>query len=430
MIARYTLARMGEIWEDEYKFHRMLEVELLVCAALAKQGKIPHTAVAYIKKKAKINCPRILELEEKTRHDVLAFVNQVSEHLGKYSRYFHFGLTSNDLSDTVLALSLRQAARILITDIQKLMAATARKAREHQYTICVGRTHGIHAEPITFGLKLALFYDELQRNLRRLEQAEEEISYGKISGAVGAFTHLDPSIEEEVCKKLGLKPSPITTQVVPRDRHAQFLSTLALVGASLERFALEIRHLQRSEVAEAMEPFTKTQKGSSAMPHKRNPVLCERMCGLSRILRANAHAALENVALWHERDISHSSVERVVIPDSTILLDYMLEQVTWIVENLVVDKEKMRQNLEQSHGLIYSQRILLALMAKGISRTESYDLVQQAAARVWERSVQFKAVLLADPAIARHLTPREIEGCFDRKYYLRNVDKIFKRVGL
>jgi adenylosuccinate lyase len=329
-----------------------------------------------------------------------------------------------------LAINLKEASKILADDIKKLMVACAKKARTHKNTVCVARTHGIHAEPITFGLKLALFYDELKRGLKNLECAQEVVSYAKISGAVGAYTHLDPAVEEYVCKRLNLKPATITTQVVPRDRHAQFLNCLAIIAGTLERFALEVRHLQRTEVGEALEPFTKTQKGSSAMPHKRNPILCERICGLSRILRANAHASLENIALWHERDISHSSVERVIIPDSTILLDYMLEKVSWIVEDLVVYKEKMLENMQKSRGLIFSQRVLLALMEKGLKRTESYDLVQRCASCVWESNLHFKDALLNDTQLKKHLSVKEIESCFDLKYYLRNVDKIYKKVGI
>lgn len=430
MIKRYTLPRMGQIWEDENRFRQMLEVELLVCEALHREGKIPKEALINIKQKAKVDIRRIQEIETKTRHDIIAFVTQVCENLGNYSRYFHLGLTSNDLLDTVLAINLREAAKILIEDIKKLIISCAKRARQHKATVCVGRTHGIHAEPITFGLKLALFYDEMKRNLKRMQEAQESISYGKISGAVGTYTHLSPSVEAYVCKKLNLKPASITTQVIPRDRHAQFISCLALIGSSLERFAQEIRHLQRSEVGEVLEPFTKTQKGSSAMPHKRNPIVCERISGLARLLRGNTQAALENVALWHERDISHSSVERVIIPDSTILLDYMLEKLNWIVENLVVYKDRMKENLAKNRGLIFSQRVLLSLMEKGLSRTESYDLVQRAASRIWETNLNFKDVLINDVQIKKHLNTREIENCFDQNYYLRFVDKIFKRVGL
>ena len=430
MIKRYTLPKMGQIWEDENKFRQMLEVELLVCEALTRERKIPKEALINIKQRARVNLSRIQEIENKTRHDVIAFVAQVCENLGDYSRYFHFGLTSNDLLDTVLAVNLREAAKILIEDVKKLLVSCAKQARVYKQTVCVGRTHGIHAEPITFGLKIALFYDEMKRNLKRLEEAQESISYGKISGAVGTYAHLDPSVEEYVCKKLNLKPVSISTQVIPRDRHAQFIATLALIGSSLERFAQELRHLQRSEVQEVLEPFTKTQKGSSAMPHKRNPILCERICGLVRLLRGNAQAALENVALWHERDISHSSVERVIIPDSTILLDYMLQKLNWIVENLIVFPEKMKENLTKSRGLIFSQRVLLALMEKGISRTESYDLVQSCASRVWETDLNFKDILMNDTQVKKYLNRQEIEACFELNYYLRNVDKIFKRVGL
>jgi len=430
MIKRYTLSRMGRIWEDGNKFRRMLELELLVCEALSREGKIPRQALINIKQRARVNPGRIQEIENKTRHDIIAFVAQVCENLGNYSRYFHFGLTSNDLLDTVLAVNLREAAKILAGDIKKLLTSCAKRAREHKRTVCVGRTHGIHAEPITFGLKLALFYDEMKRGLKRLEEALETISYGKISGAVGTYAHLGPAVEAYVCKKLNLKPAGIATQVIPRDRHARFIGCLALIGSSLERFAQEVRHLQRSEVAEVLEPFTRTQKGSSAMPHKRNPILCERISGLARILRGNAQAALENVALWHERDISHSSAERVIIPDSTILLDYMLQKLTWIMENLVVYPEKMKENLAQTRGLIFSQRLLLTLMEKGVSRTESYDLVQQAASRIWETNLNFKDVLMNTPQIKKYLSAREIEGCFDLNYYLRYVDNIFKKVGL
>ncbi|MCQ9208112.1 MAG: adenylosuccinate lyase [Omnitrophica bacterium] len=430
MIKRYTFPRMGRIWEDEHKFRRMLEVELLVCEALTRKGRIPKAALINIKQKARVNPKRIQQIENKTRHDIIAFVTQVCENLGRYSRYFHSGLTSNDLLDTVLALNLKEAAKILVEDLKKLLVSCSRRAKQYKRTICVGRTHGIHAEPITFGLKLALFYDEMKRNLKRLEQAQEGISYGKISGAVGTYAHLDPSVEAYVCKKLNLKPAGITTQVIPRDRHAQFITVLSLIASSLERFAQEIRHLQRSEVAEVLEPFTKTQKGSSAMPHKRNPILCERVSGLARVLRGNAQVALENIALWHERDISHSSAERIIIPDSTILLDYMLQKVNWIVGNLVVYPEKMKENLEKTRGLIFSQRVLLALMEKGVSRTESYDLVQRAASCVWESDLKFKDVLMNDARIQRHLKTREIEDCFNLKYYLRFVDKIFKKIGL
>ncbi|MFC1631050.1 adenylosuccinate lyase [Candidatus Omnitrophota bacterium] len=430
MIDRYTLPQMGKIWQDQNKFRQMLEVELLVCEAQSREGKVPKRALTRMKQKARINLARIQEIENKTRHDIIAFVRQVGETIGTDSRYFHVGLTSNDLLDTVLALNLRAAAKILITDLKKLLQVCAKRAREHKRTICVGRTHGIHAEPVTFGLKLALLYDELKRNLQVLEAAQANLSYAKISGAVGTYVHLNPSIEAYVCKKLNLKPTSITTQVIPRDRHAQFILSLAVIGACLERFAQEIRHLQRTEVGEALEPFTKTQKGSSAMPHKRNPILCERICGLARILRANALAGLENIALWHERDISHSSVERVIIPDSTILLDYMLQKTHWIVENLVVYPRKMQENLAESRGLIFSQRLLLALMEKQVPRSKSYDLVQQAASRVWETDLDFKDVISRDAQINKHLNTKEINECFDYKYYLRNIDKIYRRVGL
>ncbi len=430
MIKRYTLPKMGQIWDEQNKFRQMLEVELLVCEAQYREGKIPKEALLQIKQRAQVNLSRIQEIENTTNHDIIAFVRGVCENLGEYSRYFHLGLTSSDLLDTVLAVNLREAAKILVEDIKQLLSSCAKRARQYKDTICVGRTHGIHAEPVTFGLKLALFYDEMNRSLARMQQAQEEISYGKISGAVGTYAHIGPAVEEYVCKKLNLKPANISTQIIPRDRHAQFLTSLAVIGSCLERFAQEIRHLQRSEVGEVLEPFTKNQKGSSAMPHKRNPILCERIAGLSRILRANAQVALENVALWHERDISHSSAERVIIPDSTILLDYMLQKVNWIIENLIVYPEKMQENLAKSCGLIFSQRVLLALMDKGLSRSESYDLVQQAASRVWEANLDFKDVLINDARITKYLSSEEIEHCFEQNFYLRFVNRIFKKVGL
>ena len=376
MIPRYSLPKMSVVWQDESKFQKFLDIEILACEAHSKLKKIPKEAVVKIRQKARFDLRRINELEKKTQHDVIAFVSSVGESLGPYAKYLHIGLTSSDLLDTALALQARQASDILIEDLERLLKALAQKASKYKDMVCMGRSHGVHAEPTTFGLKLALMYDETKRGLERLKNAREEISVGKLSGAVGTYSNIDPFVETYVCKRLGLRPAPVSTQIISRDIHAQFLNTLALIGASLEKFATEIRHLQRTEVLEVEEPFGKGQKGSSAMPHKRNPVICERICGLSRILRANALAAMENVNLWHERDISHSSAERVIFPDSTIALDYMLNKFIEVIEGLSVYPENMLENLVRTKGLIFSQRILLSLMDKGLTRANAYDLVQ------------------------------------------------------
>ena len=431
MIDRYSLPEMSNIWQDEFKFKAMLDIEILTLEALSKQRKIPLPALRRIKKKARFNPDAIRRIEAKTQHDVVAFVQCVAQNIGPDAKYLHLGLTSSDLLDTTLGVQLKAASDILIDDLNKLSSLLAKKAKKYKDMACIGRTHGVHAEPTTFGLKLALWYDETKRNSERLLQAKEAVSLGKISGAVGTYANIEPGIEAYVCKKLGLKPAQISNQIIQRDVYAQYLSTLAIIGASLEKFATEIRHLQRTEVQEAEEPFAKGQKGSSAMPHKRNPVICERVCGLSRILRGNATVALENIALWHERDISHSSAERIIMPDSTILLDYMLHKFIEVMEGLRVYPDNMLANLVRTRGLIFSQRVLLGLMDKGLRRQKAYDLVQRCAMQSWKENSDFKEELLKEGSgVSEYLTRKDLEGIFDLEYYLRNVNKIFKRLGL
>jgi len=430
MIARYTLPAMGAIWSDEHRLRAMLDVELLVLDAQAKSGLVPRRAVAAIRRKARLNLAKIRQREAQTQHDVIAFIEHLEEHVGPAGRYLHFGLTSSDILDTSLAVLLRQATALLAADLRRLLAALASQARRHKRTLTIGRTHGVHAEPTTFGLKLAMFYDELRRHLARLERAREEISVGKISGAVGTFANVDPRVEQDVCRRLSLRPAPISTQILQRDLHAAYVTSLALIGASLEQLATEIRHLQRTEVREAEEPFGRRQKGSSAMPHKKNPVICERVTGLSRLLRGYAVTAMENVALWHERDISHSSAERVILPDATIVLDYMLQTMTEVIRGLVVHPARMRENLESTRGVTYSGQVLLALMRRGLSRRRAYELVQRCALAAWRNGAQFTDRLLRDPGIRRHLTPQEIRRCVDPQVHLKHVNRIFRRVGL
>jgi adenylosuccinate lyase len=430
MIERYSLPKMASIWQEEFKFGAMLAIELLALEALAKKGIVPPAALKKIKKKAKFNLAQIKKIEEKTQHDVVAFVTNVAQYIGPDARYLHLGLTSSDILDTTLGVQLKAASDILLDDINKLLSLLAKKAKRYKDMVCIGRTHGVHAEPTTFGLKLALWYDETRRNLARLQQAKEAVSVGKISGAVGTYANIEPWVEAYVCKKLGLEPAKISTQVIQRDVYAQYIGTLAIIGASLEKFATEIRHLQRTEVLEVEEPFAKGQKGSSAMPHKRNPVICERICGLARLLRGNAIAAMENIALWHERDISHSSVERVIIPDSTLALDYMLNKFIEVISGLNVYPDNMLANLVKTHGLIFSQRVLLELMNKGLARPKAYDLVQRCAMKTWKEGSDFKENLLRDKKVVKYLTQKDLERIFDLDYYLRNVDKIFRKVGL
>ena len=430
MIARYSRPEMTRIWSQEAKYEAWLRVELAVCEVYGRRGIIPVDALGRIKARASVNAQRIDEIEATTRHDVIAFLTNLEEALGADSRFVHIGLTSSDVVDTAQALQLQQAAELILAGLERFRGAVKALTLKHKDTLCVGRTHGIHAEPMTFGLKAALWFVEAGRNLERLKRAREAVRVGKISGAVGTFAHVDPDVEEEVCRLLGLEPATVSTQVVQRDRHAEFCAALAIVAASLEKVALEIRSLQRTEILEAEEPFTEGQKGSSAMPHKRNPVSCEQICGLARVVRTNSLAALENVALWHERDISHSSVERIILPDSTGLVDYMLDQMTRIVEGLQVYPQRMKENMERSFGLMFSQRVLLKLTDKGLPRQRAYELVQRNAMRAWRERAAFRDLLAGDPEVMSHLTLAELDGCFDPAWYLRNVDAIYRRAGL
>ncbi len=421
---------MGKIWNDENKFSIWLEIELLACEAQATLGVIPKDAVKVIREKAKFDVARIDAIEQEVKHDVIAFLTNVGEYVGDESRYIHLGMTSSDVLDTALAVQMKQSGELLLKDLEDLRDVLARRAKEFKKTVMIGRSHGIHAEPTTFGLKLALWFDETRRNIQRLRNAVETISFGQISGAVGTYEHLSPNVEEYVCKKLGLRPAPVSTQILQRDRHAEYMTTLALIGSSLEKFATEIRHLQKTEVLEAEEYFSKGQKGSSAMPHKRNPITCERIAGLSRVLRGNAQAALENVALWHERDITHSSVERIVVPDSCILLDYMISLTTNVIDKLLVYPENMKKNIDLTHGLVFSQPVLLALTKKGMKREDAYRIVQKNAMDVWQSKKDFRQVLKVDPEVNSVLSNGELEEAFDPAKSLQHVDYIFERVGL
>jgi adenylosuccinate lyase len=430
MIERYTLPEMGKIWADQNKFAIWLEIEILACEAQAELGLIPKKAVREIRKKADFEVKRILEIEETVQHDVIAFLTNVAEYVGPNSRYIHFGMTSSDILDTTLAVQMRQAGELVLKKLNDLKIILSEKAVLYKNTVMVGRTHGIHAEPVTFGLKLALWYSDTLRSITQLENALELISYGQISGAVGTYDHLDPSVEEYVCKKLNLKPAPISTQIIQRDRHAYYMNTLAVIGANLEKIAVELRHLQKTEVLEAEEPFGKGQKGSSAMPHKKNPIISERISGMARLLRGWATTAMENIALWHERDISHSSVERVIIPDATITLYYMLHKTIQLIKGMAVHPENMMKNLNLTHGLIYSQPLLLKLVEKGLSREEAYRLVQQNAMKVWENNTEFKDNLMADNEITKHLTREEVDLICNLENRLKNVNYIFKKLNL
>jgi len=430
MIARYTRPAMGRIWDEHNKFQIWLDIEILACEAQAESGVIPREAVDVIRAKASFDVARIEEIEREVKHDVIAFLTNVGEHVGPEARYIHLGMTSSDVLDTCLAVQMKQAGEILLGGLGKLSDVLSRRAKEFKTTVMVGRTHGIHAEPTTFGLKLALWFDEMRRNIDRLRSAVDRISVGQISGAVGTFEHLSPAVEEYVCARLGLTPAPVSTQILQRDRHAEYMTTLALVGSSLEKIATEVRHLQRTEVLEAEEYFAKGQKGSSAMPHKRNPITCERIAGLSRVLRGNALAAMENVSLWHERDITHSSVERIIVPDSCILLDYMIALTTDVIDRLIVYPDTMVKNLDRTHGLIFSQSVLLALTKKGMRREEAYRIVQGAAMEVWQSGRNFRDVLTGVQEVANALSAQEMDEIFNLQKSIRNVDYIFSRVGL
>lgn len=431
MISRYTRPEMGALWTEQNKVAKWLEVELAALDALAKYRYIPKDIPAKVRKKADFNLERIREIERVVNHDVIAFLTNLAEYVGPAGRYVHYGLTSSDILDTGLALQIKEASKLIRKELVTLIGYLGEKADEHRMTVMAGRSHGVHAEPTTFGLKMALFYEEFKRNLRRFDAAAENIAYGKISGAVGTFANVDPKVEEDVCRRLGLKHAPISTQIVQRDRHAEYLNTVAVIGCSLEKLATEIRGLQKTETLEVQEFFGKGQKGSSAMPHKRNPITCERVAGLSRILRGNALAGMENVALWHERDITHSSVERVIFPDSTILVHYMLTLMQGVIRDLIVLKDNMLTNLEKSKGVVFSQGLLLKLVEKGLTREAAYALVQEAAKKVWdEGGVTLREAVLADAGILGHLSRKEVESVFDYGYHLKNVNKIFARVGL
>jgi len=430
MIERYTLPKMAAIWSEENKFRNMLKIEILACEALSRLKIIPKQDLFQIKKKARIDIDRIKAIEQKTNHDVLSFVINISENVGNSAKYVHFGLTSSDVVDTALSLVMREAMDLVIKDSEALLAAFRLKAKKYKNTVMIGRSHGVHAEPITFGLKCALFYEETKRNINRLKKAREQIAYGKLSGSVGTHANVDPFVEEYVCRKLGLKAAKISSQILQRDRHAEYLSAIAIMGTSLEKFSTEFRALQKTETGEVEEYFSPTQKGSSSMPHKKNPIMFERICGLARILRGNALAGMENMPLWHERDISHSSVERVIIPDSTLLLDYMLAKMTGLVNKLTVNEERMRENLGRTRGIIFSQRVLLELIKRGLTRVEAYDMVQDAALNMQKSDIDFEEALKRNNKVRNVMGPKAIEECFDLSYHTKFVDKIFKKVGI
>ncbi len=430
MIDRYTRPEIGRIWTEEAKLSKWLEVELTALEALAHYNYIPKGIPAKVRAKAKFNLNRVKKIESTVQHDVIAFLTNLAENIGPDGRFVHFGLTSSDILDTALALQLKEASALLIKDLKELIDVLKKKAREHKRTLMVGRSHGVHAEPITFGLKAALFYSEFKRNLVRFERGAENVAYGKISGAVGTFANVPPKVEAYVCKKLGLKPAPISTQILQRDRHAEYLTTIAIIGGSLEKLATEFRNLQKTETLEVEESFGAGQKGSSAMPHKRNPITSERVVGLSRILRGNAVAALENISLWHERDITHSSVERVIFPDSTILLDHMLTTMSNVLRNLKVHKDRMLQNLEGSRGMVFSQGLLLRLIEKGCTREQAYKMVQDSAKKVWDEGWTLREAVLEDKKILTRLSRKEIDSVFNYNYHTKHVEQIFKRLGI
>lgn len=430
MIDRYALPEIKQIWSQENKYRKWLDVEICACEALAEMGLVPAQALKNIKEKADFSVQRVEEIEAVTNHDVIAFLTCVAEYVGDDSKYIHLGMTSSDVLDTALAVQMKEAGELILVKLKEFRQALLEKAAEHRYTIMMGRTHGVHAEPITFGLKMLLWVAETDRNISRMERAVEAVSVGKISGAVGTYANIDPRVEEHVCKRLGLTPSPISTQVLQRDRHAEYMTTIAVIGSSLDKFATELRTLQRTEILEVEEYFAKGQKGSSAMPHKRNPITGERISGMARLLRGNAQVALENVALWNERDISHSSVERVILPDSTMTLYYMLHKMTGMIKNLLVYPENMKKNMEITHGLLFSQRVMLTLVDKGLTRERAYELVQRNAMRSWREGIPFRDLLVADQDVTALIKTDEIDSLFDHGFHLNRVDEIYKRFGL
>lgn len=430
MIERYSLPEISGIWQDENRFSIWLKIEILACEAQARAGIVPQAAVRNIREKADFNVKRVLEIEEEVKHDVIAFLTNVAEYVGSDARYIHYGMTSSDVLDTALAVQMVQAGELIKKAVNDLIDVLKNRALETKNIVTVGRSHGVHAEPVTFGFKLALWYDEMRRNLQRMENAIEDVRVGQISGAVGTYDHLDPQIQDYVCEHLGLKSANISTQVLQRDRHASYMNTLALIGGTLEKISVEVRHLQRTEVLEASEYFSKGQKGSSAMPHKKNPIISERISGMARILRGNAIAAMENMALWHERDISHSSVERVIIPDSTIALYYMLVKATALIRDLEIYPDKMLENLNITHGLIFSQAVLLALTRKGVSREAAYRMVQRNAMRVWDEKINFRSALETDGELKEYFGPGDLDEIFKLENRLKNIDYIYKKVGL
>ena len=430
MIERYTNPEMGHLWSLQHEFEEILEVELAACDAMAELGEIPQEAAANIRRKAKFDLARVHEIEKVTNHDIIAFLTNVAEYVGEDSKYIHRGLTSSDVKDTALGIMMKKSADIILEDLRRFHEVLKRRAAEFKHTPCIGRTHGIHAEPMTFGLKLLLWMAEVERDIERVEHAQKMVAVGKLSGAVGTYSNIDPRIEAMVCQKLGLTPVRLATQVIQRDRHAEYMTTLAIVASSFEKFATEIRNLQRTDIREAEEYFSPGQKGSSAMPHKRNPINCERISGMARLVRGNAVSAMEDITLWHERDISHSSVERVILPDSTINVDYCTQKLTDIIDKLLVYPDKMLHDMNRTGGLIYSQRIMLAVVSKGVLREDAYKWVQRNAMKRWLDKEDFRTNVEKDPDITKYLTKEEIDECFDYKYFLRNVDMIFARFGL
>ncbi|MBQ1856273.1 MAG: adenylosuccinate lyase [Anaerovibrio sp.] len=430
MIERYTNPEMGNIWTLQHEFEVMLDVEIAACEAMAELGEIPKEAAKNIREKAHFELDRVKEIEKETNHDIIAFLTNVAEYVGDDSKYIHKGLTSSDVKDTALGIMMKKSAELIIDDLKKFREVLKRRAAEFKHTVCIGRTHGIHAEPMTFGLKLALWMNEIDRDIERVEHAKKIVSVGKLSGAVGTYSNINPKIEELVCQKLGITPAPLATQVIQRDRHAEYMTTLAIVASSFEKFATEIRNLQRTDIREAEEYFSPGQKGSSAMPHKRNPITCERIAGMARLVRGNALASMENIALWHERDISHSSVERVILPDSTINVDYCIKKFTNIIDKLLVYPDAMMENLNKTGGLIFSQRILIALVSKGVLREDAYKWVQRNAMKRWLEKEDFKTNISKDEDVVKYLSQDEIDECFKVDYFLRHVDMIMARFGL